>query len=92
MTQAKHKINVNDGRCHRCAHMEPVPGNTHISCTSPDPRVRGDAHGIRNGWFIYPLLFDPIWMTVPCTHFLESPAYAKSLENTTQGDDNERAE
>lgn len=24
--------------------------------------VRGSEHGIRNGWFIWPLNFDPVWL------------------------------
>ena len=49
-------------KCHSgCIHKRNVPGDAHISCVNPDPNVKGDPHGIRNGWFFYPLVFDPIW-------------------------------
>jgi hypothetical protein len=35
----------------------------------PDPAMTGDAHGIRNGWFIYPMLFDPVWRTKECSNW-----------------------
>ena len=25
--------------------------------------IRADDHGIRNGWFIWPINFDPVWLT-----------------------------
>lgn len=29
----------------------------------PNPlNVEGDPHGIRNGWFVWPLNFDPVWL------------------------------
>jgi len=31
--------------------------------------MTGNAHGVKNGWFIYPLLFDPIWKTKECDNF-----------------------
>jgi hypothetical protein len=24
--------------------------------------IKGDSHGIKNGWFMWPLDFDPIWL------------------------------
>ena len=34
-----------------------------VEC-EPEPglRVKGSAHGIRNGWFGHPLDFDPVWL------------------------------
>jgi hypothetical protein len=55
--------------CWRCEHKRSVAGNSHIRCAKPDPFMTGDAHGIRNGWFLYPLLFDPIWKTRTCSNF-----------------------
>ncbi len=31
-------------------------------------KMTGDQHGIR-GWFVYPLLFDPVWKTRVCSNF-----------------------
>lgn len=55
--------------CYDCIHKRSVPGNAHIRCAKPDKQMTGDSHGIRNGWFIYPLLFDPTWKTKDCNNF-----------------------
>jgi len=55
--------------CYLCTHSRNVPGTTHIACEKPDPQMTGDQHGIRNGWFVYPLLFDPVWKTRVCSNF-----------------------
>lgn len=57
--------------CYKCKYKQDVPGNAHIMCSNPDPKMTGDPHGIRNGWFIYPVLFDPIWRTKECDNFEE---------------------
>ena len=57
--------------CYMCKHKEEVPGNAHIMCTKPDPEMRGNEHGIRNGWFMYPILFDPTWKIKDCNNFKE---------------------
>lgn len=43
--------------CYNCKNMRSIPGNCHIMCTKPDPDMTGHPHGIKNGWFLYPLLF-----------------------------------
>lgn len=58
-------------KCHNCKFARSVAGNTHISCVNPDTKMTGNPHGIRNGWFFYPLLFDPIWGTKDCNNFEE---------------------
>lgn len=35
---------------------------------SEDCKVRGNAHGIRSGWFQHPFNFDPVWLE-SCTGF-----------------------
>ena len=55
--------------CYLCKHKRDVPGNCHIRCAKPDPNMTGYAHGIENGWFIYPYLFDPVWKTKECSMF-----------------------
>jgi len=58
--------------CYVCKHKVDVPYNSHISCSKPDIKMRGNAHGIKNGWFVYPLLFDPVWGTKECSNFESS--------------------
>lgn len=55
--------------CYHCSHKREVPGNCHISCSNPDKEMEGNPHGIQNGWFIYPLLFDPVWKEKKCRNF-----------------------
>lgn len=57
--------------CYKCAHMRRVTGNAHIKCVKPDFEMTGDTYGIGQGWFIYPELFDPVWMTHECDNFEE---------------------
>ena len=52
--------------CWTCKHKRTVPGNCHIACANPDPKMTGEAHAIRQGWFMYPVLFDPTWKTKWC--------------------------
>lgn len=55
--------------CYHCKHKRNVPGNAHIRCIDPDVEMTADEHGIKNGWFIYPSLFDPVWKTKKCSNF-----------------------
>ena len=55
--------------CYSCAHKRNVPGNTHIKCVNPDADMVGDQHGIQNGWFVYPSLFDPVWKESMCKNY-----------------------
>jgi hypothetical protein len=56
-------------KCYDCSHKENVPGDAHIFCNKYDKSITGDPHGIRKGWFFYPVLFDPVWMTSECKNF-----------------------
>ena len=64
--------------CHQCQHVKSIPGDCHIACNHPEvqlaggslamflhPRalnIKGNPHGIRNGWFFWPINFDPTWL------------------------------
>ena len=56
-------------KCYKCLHKREVPGNTHVMCAKPDPQMTGETRAIKMGWFFYPLLFDPTWMTKECSNF-----------------------
>lgn len=64
--------------CYNCINHIKTPGNSHIRCLKPDMEMTGDRHGIKNGWFYYPLLFDPVWATKKCSNF-ESSSGAVSV-------------
>ena len=55
--------------CYSCANMRRVKYNCHIRCAKPDPELKGSQHGIKNGWFIYPLLVDPVWKLNMCNNY-----------------------
>jgi hypothetical protein len=55
--------------CYQCKHKRNIHGDRHISCLKPDPDITGIEHGIKNGWFFYPINFDPIWKTKDCSNF-----------------------
>ena len=57
--------------CHLCKYKRELPGESHILCSNPDWSMRGHPHGIKNGWFIYPLVFDPVWKMKDCENFEE---------------------
>jgi len=57
--------------CWECTFKREVPGNCHIACSNPSLDVlrHGDPHGVKNGWFFYPLLFDPTWKRSLCRNY-----------------------
>ncbi len=55
--------------CWSCQHRRAVVGNAHIQCVKPDGLMTGDKHGIKEGWFMYPLLFDPTWKMKLCSNY-----------------------
>ena len=63
--------------CWSCKNKRPVPGNCHISCANPDLEMTGHEHGKKNGWFIYPSCYDPVWKTKDCSNFKSKTAKAE---------------
>lgn len=57
--------------CYLCKYRRKIPGDAHLLCVNPDPEMDGTEHGIRNGWFMYPINFDPNWKTKQCSNFKE---------------------
>lgn len=58
--------------CYSCIHRQEIPGNAHIKCGKPDPKMEGNQHGIANGWFFYPMVFDPVWKEKNCSNYKEA--------------------
>lgn len=54
--------------CYNCMHNGGVVlgSSHHIRCLAPmkvkNLFVKSNEHGVRNGWFIWPFNFDPIWL------------------------------
>lgn len=58
-------------KCYECEYRGKVPGDCHSKCTHPEAmslKVKGDEVGIRNGWFMWPYNFDPVWL-IECNGF-----------------------
>jgi hypothetical protein len=55
--------------CYQCQYRRNCPGDCHSSCVNYRANVKGSSHGIRMGWFFWPLNFDPIWLE-SCDGFL----------------------
>jgi len=60
-------------KCYACIHRLEIPGDAHSRCNNIKAKVEGHPHGIRNGWFIWPINFDPTWL-VSCDGFSDNPA------------------
>jgi hypothetical protein len=74
-------------RCYECAHRRENTGTCHIACAKPDAAMTGSPHGIQNGWFMYPMNYDPVWATSPCANFeataAVSPAVSEAVSRET---------
>lgn len=62
--------------CYGCAYRENVPGNTHSRCVfawdSGKAMPKGNPHGIRNGWYLFPFNYDPTWGPETCPNRAET--------------------
>jgi len=57
--------------CYSCVNRRSIPGDAHSLCVKPDPTMTGNPHGVRSGWFLYPLNFDPVWKEKLCKTYEE---------------------
>jgi hypothetical protein len=64
--------------CYECTHRGTLPGDCHSQCGNRTARVVGHQHGIKKGWFFWPLNFDPTWL-ISCDGFK-----AKGGENESE--------
>lgn len=57
-------------QCAGCKHKRRIPGDCHIACAKPEGSgVTGKKIGIQNGWFMYPINFDPTWRESDCANY-----------------------
>ena len=90
--QAKHLresgLSVTTGKpvefedCYSCAYKGTNPGSAHIRCNfgwmgSGLTRPAGKSYGVKHGWWIFPLSFDPVWMVGQCLAWSEVADPAK---------------
>lgn len=62
--------------CFGCSKLEGLPGDAHSRCAAPtDPAAamvlwmrghpaapRANPHGVAQGWVLWPVNFDPVWI------------------------------
>lgn len=63
--------------CYDCTHRRRISGDEHSSCVNLNAVVLGDAHGMKMGWFYWPVNFDPTWLK-SCDGFASLPKAAAS--------------
>jgi len=56
--------------CYKCKHRKPIIGDAHSQCENIHANAKGNRYGIQNGWFFWPLNFDPVWL-ISCDGFEE---------------------
>jgi len=71
--------------CGSCAYKTNIPGDSHIGCSFAWEKVdvkppKADPHGIKSGWYTFPLNFDPNWQQEEC----KSHSEVKEPEMVTQ--------
>lgn len=64
----------NQTDCYKCGYKGDNPGSTNIRCKfnwkkSEFSYPKGNPHGIKKGWWIFPLNYDPTWMIEECPVF-----------------------
>jgi hypothetical protein len=68
--------------CYDCIHRQEVFYSAHSQCNKPDAGMTGNKHGIKKGWFMYPVNFDPVWKTKLCSNFeAKSTAISESVSD-----------
>ena len=72
--------------CYDCVHRCTIPGDEHSSCANLNAVVTGNAHGMKMGWFYWPVNFDPTWLK-SCDGFAPkaTTATGTGLEASEQG-------
>lgn len=65
--------------CYKCVHRLGVPGDAHSRCNNHGAKVAGNPHGIRRGWFLWPVNYDPVWL-ISCSGFSADEKDRKPLQ------------
>lgn len=73
--------------CYNCAYCKDVSGSAHKKCTfawrnSELQPPKANERGIDQGWYIFPLNYDPVWQQEKCLAHSESADTGKVQEFT----------
>lgn len=66
------RTNIMKPDCYKCVHKLDIPGDAHSRCNNFNANVKGDPIGIKRGWFMWPLNYDPTWLQ-ECNGFSDNP-------------------
>ncbi len=69
------------GECYSCLNRRDIRGDCHSKCAKPDAEMTGSEHGRRNGWFMYPYNFDPVWKTKICNNYESKNAVSEPVSS-----------
>lgn len=64
-------------QCYSCAYRQTIPGDAHSKCSFDFAKAgieqpKGNPHGIKAGWYMFPFNYDPVWMAEKCKAFSET--------------------
>lgn len=48
--------------CYECEYRGELIGDCHSHCKNRNAKVTGNKYGRNQGWFTYPINFDPVWL------------------------------
>ena len=48
--------------CYKCKWSQSIPGDAHKTCLNTAANVKGHQIGIKQGYFMHPYNFDPVWL------------------------------
>jgi len=60
-------------KCYTCKYRRTIPWNTHSRCANLNANIIGNDHGVKNGWFHWPINFDPTWL-ITCNGWMDAHA------------------
>jgi hypothetical protein len=68
-------------KCHNCKFKSNIAGDAHVSCKrAACLPLDVNQHGVDQGWFIFPVNFDPTWAK-SCTGFVDRQQTLSKLSN-----------
>lgn len=68
-------VRISDGAqpqnspCGICKHARQTMASHHLLCSKPCVSNTFNNHGVKMGWAMYPVDFDPVWRTSECPNF-----------------------
>lgn len=64
---------MSKSNCYECIHRGALPGSCHSRCRNISAKVKMNPYGVKSGWGLWPIDFDPIWVE-SCDGFSQDTA------------------